>query len=98
MVIECTDALIQAYFLHKAQRANVYGLKIFEVGEKYFFEDLGIRNAIRGYNPLTEIQKWMENVVYIHLIRFGYEVYVGSVGSLKIDFMPFWPEGVNHRD
>jgi len=86
LVKDYADALIQAYFLHKAQRADVRGLKIFEVGEKYFFEDLGIRNAIRGYNPLTEIQKWMENVVYVHLIRLGYEVYVGSVENLEIDF------------
>jgi len=87
LVIDYTDALTQAYFLHKAQRADVHGLKIFEVGEKYFFEDLGIRNAIRGYNPLTEIQKWMENVVYVHLIRLGYEVYVGSADNLEIDFI-----------
>ena len=87
LVIEYTDALTQAYFLHKAQRADVHGLKIFEVGEKYFFEDLGIRNAIRGYNTLTEIQKWMENLVYVHLKRTGYEVYVGSTGGLEIDFI-----------
>jgi predicted AAA+ superfamily ATPase len=87
LVIDYTDALIQAYFLHKAQRADVHGLRIFEIGEKYYFEDLGIRNAIRGYNTLTEIQKWMENVVYIHLIRLGYSVYVGSVGNLEIDFI-----------
>ena len=87
LVIDYTDALIQAYFLHKAQRADVHGLRIFEIGEKYYFEDLGIRNAIRGYNTLTEIQKWMENVVYIHLIRLGYLVYVGSVGNLEIDFI-----------
>ena len=87
LVIDYTDALLQAYFLHRAQRADVHGLKIFEVGEKYYFEDLGIRNAVRGYNTLTEIQKWMESVVYVHLIRSGYAVYVGSVGNLEIDFI-----------
>jgi predicted AAA+ superfamily ATPase len=87
LVIDYTDVLIQAYFLHRAQRADIHGLKIFEIGEKYFFEDLGIRNAIRGYNPLKEIQKWMENVVYVHLVRLGYKVYVGSVGNLEIDFI-----------
>jgi predicted AAA+ superfamily ATPase len=39
-------------------------MKIFEIGEKYYFEDLGIRNAIRGIDPLAEIQKWMENLAY----------------------------------
>ncbi|MDR3235985.1 MAG: ATP-binding protein [Prevotellaceae bacterium] len=87
LVLDYSNALSQAYFLHKVSRANVHGLKIFEVGEKYYFEDLGIRNAIRGFDPLTETQKWMENLVYLHLIRLGYTVYVGSVDTLEIDFV-----------
>jgi predicted AAA+ superfamily ATPase len=87
MVIDYSTALIQAYFLHKAARIDVNRLRIFEVGEKYFFEDLGIRNAIRGFDPLTEIQKWMENLVYMHLIRLGYAVYVGNIDNLEIDFV-----------
>lgn len=87
MVIDYSLALAQAYFIHKVQRADVQGLKIFEIGEKYYFEDLGIRNAIRGFDPLTEIQKWMENVVYLQLIRQGYTVFVGKVDNLEIDFV-----------
>jgi predicted AAA+ superfamily ATPase len=87
MVIDYSTALIQAYFLHKAARMDIHGLKIFEVGEKYYFEDLGIRNAIRGFDPLTEIQKWMENLVYMHLIRLGYTVYIGNIENLEIDFV-----------
>lgn len=87
IVIDYSLALAQAYFIHKVQRADVQGLKIFEIGEKYYFEDLGIRNAIRGFDPLTEIQKWMENVVYLQLIRQGYTVFVGKVDNLEIDFV-----------
>jgi uncharacterized protein len=87
MVIDYSLALAQAYFIHKVQRADIQGLKIFEIGEKYYFEDLGIRNAIRGFDPLTEIQKWMENVVYLQLIRQGYTVFVGKVDNLEIDFV-----------
>lgn len=86
MVIEYTAALCQAYFIHKAERAEIAGLKIFESGEKYFFEDLGIRNAIRGYNPKRDIQKYMENVIYLHLKRNGYRVFVGKTGNLEVDF------------
>lgn len=50
MVIDYSTALSQAYFIYKVPRADVQGLKIFEIGEKYYFEDLGIRNAIRGFD------------------------------------------------
>jgi len=87
LVIDYTMALTQAYFIHKVARIDIQGLKIFEIGEKYYFEDLGIRNAIRGIDPLTEIQKWMENLVYMQLIREGFTVYVGKTDHLEIDFV-----------
>jgi len=87
LVIDYSVALTQAYFIHKVGRIDIQGLKIFEIGEKYYFEDLGIRNAIRGIDPLTEIQKWMENLVYMQLIREGFIVYVGKTDHLEIDFV-----------
>jgi predicted AAA+ superfamily ATPase len=87
LVIDYSVALKQAYFIHKVPRIDIQGLKIFEIGEKYYFEDLGIRNAIRGINPLAEIQKWMENLVYMQLIREGFKVYVGKTDQLEIDFV-----------
>jgi predicted AAA+ superfamily ATPase len=87
LVIDYSVALTQAYFIHKVSRIDIQGLKIFEIGEKYYFEDLGIRNAIRGINPLAEIQKWMENLVYKQLIREGFKVYVGKTDQLEIDFV-----------
>lgn len=87
MVIDYSQALTQAYFIYKVPRIDIQGLKIFEIGEKYYFEDLGIRNAIRGIDPLTEIQKWLENLVYLHLLRLGYTVYVGKTDQLEIDFV-----------
>jgi predicted AAA+ superfamily ATPase len=87
LVIDYSMALTQAYFIHKVARIDIQGLKIFEIGEKYYFEDLGIRNAIRGIDPLTEIQKWIENLVYKHLVREGFTVYVGKTDHLEIDFV-----------
>jgi uncharacterized protein len=87
LVIDYCIALTQAYFIHKVGRIDIQGLKIFEIGEKYYFEDLGIRNAIIGIDPLTEIHKWMENLLYMHLIREGFMVYVGKSDHLEIDFV-----------
>lgn len=87
MVMDYSSALQQAYFIYKVLRSDIQGLKIFEVGEKFYFEDLGIRNAIRGFNPLADVQKWMENLVYLQLLRKGYSVYIGKNNDLEIDFL-----------
>ena len=68
-------------------RFDISGLKLFEVGEKYYFEDLGLRNSIRGFDRRKDINKVMENAVYLHLIRLGYNVYVGQLGAAEIDFV-----------
>ena len=87
LTINYLKALCKAFFIYKVNRADIAGLKLFEVGEKYYFEDLGIRNAIRGFNMRADIHKIMENAVYLHLIRQGYTVYVGKTGDKEIDFI-----------
>lgn len=86
-VINYLKSLTNAYFVHKTQRADIQGLKIFEIGEKYYFEDLGIRNSVRSFNFRTDIGKLMENVVYMQLLRSGYLVYTGKYGEREIDFI-----------
>jgi predicted AAA+ superfamily ATPase len=86
-ILNYLRALTNAYYVHKLQRAEVKGLKIFEIGEKYFFEDLGLRNALRRFDFRSDVHKVMENVVYLHLLRNGYRVFVGINGNKEIDFM-----------
>jgi len=86
-VLNYLRALTNAFFVHKVQRADVNGLKIFEVGEKYYFEDLGLRNAIRLFDYRNDVNKLMENVVFLHLKRNNYTVYIGKIGDREIDFM-----------
>jgi predicted AAA+ superfamily ATPase len=86
-VLNYLRALTNAYYVHKVQRAEVKGLKIFEVGEKYYFEDLGLRNAIRHFDYRNDVNKLMENVVYLDLKRKGYTVFVGQIGQKEVDFM-----------
>jgi hypothetical protein len=73
--------------VHKVLRSEVGGLKIFEIGEKYYFEDMGLRNVIRGMNRQSDVGKLMENAVFLHLLNSGYRVYVGKVGQQEIDFV-----------
>lgn len=86
-VLNYLRAIANSFYVYKVQRANVGGLKIFEVGEKYYFEDLGLRNTIRKFDFRRDVNKLMENVVYMHLLRLGFQVFIGKVGELEIDFM-----------
>ena len=80
-------ALTNAYFVHKVVRSEVGGLKVFEIGEKYYFEDLGLRNSLRGFNQKTDIHKLLENAVYLHLLQNGYRVFIGKLDTREIDFV-----------
>ena len=86
-VLNYLHALTNAFFVYRTPRIDVNGLKIFEIGEKYYFEDLGLRNAIRVFNPKSDINKLMENAVFMHLMRNGYDVFVGNNEGKEIDFV-----------
>ncbi len=86
-ILNYLRALYNSFFVYKIQRMETQGMKIFEIGDKYYFEDLGIRNAIRRSGYRNDINKWMENAVCIDLLRAGYQVYVGKNGNKEIDFI-----------
>ncbi|HSI77708.1 MAG TPA: ATP-binding protein [Lunatimonas sp.] len=78
--------MVSAFLLHKVSRYDLVGKRVFEIGEKYYFENLGIRNGIWGYR-LEDRGKIMENVVYNHLVFKGYKVRVGIMGNNEVDFV-----------
>ena len=81
-----THYLISAFLVHKVARYDMVGKRIFEIGEKYYFENLGIRNGIWGYR-VEDRGKIVENVVYNHLLFKGYSVLVGILNVREIDFI-----------
>lgn len=78
--------LVSAYILHQVKRFDLIGKRIFEIGNKYYFENLGIRHGIWGYR-LEDRGKIMENVVYNHLLFRGYTITIGAIGDKEIDFI-----------
>lgn len=86
MVLDYISHLCNAFFIYKARRQDLAGKKIFEIGEKYYFEDIGLRNSIAGYRP-GDIHKIIENVVFSQLQSSGYKVWVGVYGKREIDFV-----------
>ena len=85
-VSEYANYLAEAFVVHRIGRFDVLGKKVFERGEKYFFENMGIRNVVAGYK-LQDRAKRMENAVCNHLIYCGYEVKVGTLHSEEVDFV-----------
>lgn len=85
-VSEYADALSDAFIVHRLGRYDIVGKRLFERGEKYFFENMGIRNALAGYKPQDKAKR-LENLVCNHLIVCGYDVKVGSLSTEEIDFV-----------
>ncbi|HOY31302.1 MAG TPA: ATP-binding protein [Bacteroidales bacterium] len=85
-VIEYLKYMVNAFVLFRCKRADIQGKKIFEFGEKYYFEDLGLRNIINGYK-FNDIGKIIENAVFLHAKYHGYDVFTGSSGTKEIDFI-----------
>lgn len=92
-VINYIKALCETYIIHKVNRFDIHGKRLFESNDKYYFEDNGIRNCLGGGNREGDIEKVMENVVYNHLVRLGYEVTVGQLQASEIDFVCSKPTG-----
>ncbi len=86
VVLNYSNYLGSAYFISKIKRQNIVGKKIFEIGEKFYFEDVGLRNTVCGFKQ-TDINKIIENVVFNHLSIQGYKITIGKYGDKEIDFI-----------
>lgn len=86
LVLEYLYYLTAVYFVERVKRQEVEGRKIFEIGEKFYFEDLGMRHALIPFQQ-KDIGKVLENLVFHHLKAGGYDVYVGKQGDKEIDFI-----------
>jgi predicted AAA+ superfamily ATPase len=86
LVLEYLVYLESVYLINRVKRMDVEGKKIFEIGDKFFFEDLGMRHAIIPFQQ-KDIGKVLENLVYHHLVVEGNQVYVGKHNDREIDFV-----------
>ena len=76
----------EAYLFYQVKREDLQGKQILASNEKYYIADHGIREAVFGGN-MRDINLILENIVYLELLRRGYEVTVGRTGDKEIDFV-----------
>lgn len=79
--------LQDAFLAIPVKRFDIHGKKLLESNNKHYFSDHGIRNFLCGFNIRGSIEKVMENVVWNHLRRQGFEVTVGILRATEIDFV-----------
>lgn len=80
------EALMESYVVYQANRYNIKGKQYLKTLEKYYVVDIGMRYMLLGSRS-ADVGHILENVVYLELLRRGYEIYVGKVDELEVDFV-----------
>lgn len=80
------EGFVESFFLYKVSRYDIKGKQYLKTGEKYYVSDLGLRYFILG-RKIGDYGHVLENVVYLELIRRGYDVFIGKTDEYEIDFV-----------
>lgn len=80
------EGFVESFFLYKVGRYDIKGKQYLKTGEKYYVSDLGLRYFVLG-RKIGDYGHILENVVYLELLRRGYDVYIGKVDDYEVDFV-----------
>lgn len=86
MVEKYLEAFSESYIIYQAKRYNIKGKQYLKTLEKYYVVDIGLRYMLLG-NGQVDAGHILENIVYLELLRRGYEVYVGKIDTFEVDFV-----------
>lgn len=77
----------EAYLISPVHRFDIHGKRLLESNDKLYFGDIGLRNIIAGGERGSDMEKIIENAVYLHLVNLGYKVSVGQLRAGEVDFV-----------
>lgn len=85
-IIHYLEFCLEAFLLYKVARFDLQTQKKLKIDEKYYLADHGLRSA-KGCSNTKDIERTLENIVFIDLITRGYEIQTGKLGSRGMDFL-----------
>lgn len=86
------SALTDSFIFYRAGRYDIKGKQYLKTGDKYYSADIGLRYNALGPRKADD-GHILENVIYLELLRRGYEVYIGKIGTNEVDFIAIGDEG-----
>ena len=89
------EGLMESFIIYQAKRYNIRGKQYLKTLEKYYVVDIGMRYMLLGTSG-TDVGHILENIVYLELLRRGYEVYIGKIDDLEVDFVARGNKGVRY--
>ena len=95
-VSKYVEEMSKAFLFYYAEKYDIVGKKILKTNGKFYASDLGMRNVIIGLGLARDISKPLENVVFMELLRRGYEVRIGSYRDWEVGFTAIGPDGVEY--
>ncbi|MDR1158757.1 MAG: ATP-binding protein [Oscillospiraceae bacterium] len=85
-------ALTDSFILYQTGRYDIKGKQHLKTGHKYYAADIGLRYALLGTKK-ADLGHILENIIFLELMRRGYEVYIGKIGNAEVDFIAVGEEG-----
>lgn len=79
-------ALLESYVFYEIKRFDIKGKEYLKTLGKYYIVDLGLKNLLLGYRGI-DTGHALENLVYFELLRKGYDVAIGKIGTKEVDFI-----------
>ena len=89
------EAFCESYILYRAKRYNIKGKQYLKTQDKYYVVDIGMRYMLLGSRQ-ADAGHILENIVYLELLRRGYDVYVGKIDSFEVDFVAQNKKGISY--
>lgn len=85
-------ALTECFILYQIGRYDIKGKQYLKTGDKYYLADVGLRYALLGPKK-ADMGHILENIIFLELLRRGYEIYIGKVGKTEVDFIAIGDDG-----